>query len=139
MSTIDPHLPLRRALLADGLISGAMGLMLLAGAGLVAGPLGLPENLLRGAGLVLLPFAGGVLWLARQAVPDALAVKAVIAANAGWVVLSVLLLVAGWVNPTSLGQAFVIAQALAVAVFAELQLIGWRRANRAGTLETARA
>ena len=53
--------------------------------------------------------------------------------------LSVLLLMAGWVTPSRLGQAFVIAQALAVAGFAELQLLAWRRAHRAGPLETARA
>ncbi len=139
MSTIDPRSPLRRVVRADGLISGAMGLVLLAGGGLMADPLGLPESLLRGAGIVLLPFAGGVLWLARQAVPNAIAVKAVIAANAAWVVLSVLVLVTGWVTPSGLGQAFVIVQGLGVAVFAELQLAGWRRANRAHPPETARA
>lgn len=35
---------LRRALLADALVSGATGLLLLLGAGLLAGLLELPEN-----------------------------------------------------------------------------------------------
>jgi hypothetical protein len=37
------------------------------------------------------------------------------------------LLVSGWVAPTALGYAFVIAQAAVVAVLAELQIAGLRR------------
>jgi hypothetical protein len=134
MSTIVNSRLLRYSLLADGLASGAMGLLLLAGGGLAAGLLGLPEVLLWGAGLVLLPFAAGVLWLGRELLPNLAGVRAVIGVNIAWVASSVLLLVAGWVAPSGLGVAFVIAQALAVAVFAELQYIGWRRvARRAAT------
>lgn len=132
MSTIKDHRLLRRGLLADGLVSGAMGLLLLAAGGALAGLLGLPQALLQGAGLVLLPFAALVLWLGRATQPNATAVKAVIAINGAWVAGSALLLVTGWVAPTGLGIAFVIAQAAAVAGFAELQYVGWRRAFRAG-------
>jgi hypothetical protein len=130
MSTIVNRGLLRYSLIADGLASGAMGLLLLAGGGLLAGLLGLPEGLIRGAGLVLLPFAGGVLWLGRELRPNPAGVKAVIGVNIAWFVSSVLLLVAGWVQPSGLGIAFVIAQALAVAVLAELQYLGWRRVSR---------
>lgn len=44
---------LQRVLLADALISGATGLVLLLGASFLAGLLELPEALLRSAGLLL--------------------------------------------------------------------------------------
>jgi hypothetical protein len=45
----------RRALIADAAASGATGLLLLAGAGLLDRLLGLPTAFLRGAGLLLVP------------------------------------------------------------------------------------
>ena len=51
----------------------------------------------------------------------------IIGVNALWVAASVTLLVSGAVEPNLLGYAFVIAQALAVALLAELQFIGMRR------------
>jgi hypothetical protein len=128
MSTIAQSRLLRLTLLVDGLVSGAMGLLLLAGGGLLADLLGLPETLLRGAGVVLLPFAAWVLWLGRTTQPNARGAIAVIAVNIAWVAASLLLLVAGWVTPTGLGIAFVIVQAAAVGLFAQLQHVGWRRA-----------
>jgi hypothetical protein len=58
-------------------------------------------------------------------------VQAIIALNLLWVVGSMGLLMGGWVAPTALGTAFVIAQAVAVGVFAELQFIGLRRTQAA--------
>jgi hypothetical protein len=55
----------------------------------------------------------------------------VIIANALWVVDSLWLLVSGWVSPTALGVAFVLAQAAAVAVLTELEYIALRRASLA--------
>ena len=52
-----------------------------------------------------------------------------IVANAVWSADSLLLLVTGWVQPTAAGTAFVIAQAVAVAVYAELQFVGLRRSD----------
>lgn len=43
----------------------------------------------------------------------------------GW--LARLLLIGNWVAPTMLGYAFVIGQAAAVALFAELQYVGLKR------------
>jgi hypothetical protein len=119
---------LRRALLADAAASGAMGLLLAAAAEPLAGPLGLPAALLRGAGLPLLPFAAFVAWLGtRPRVPRAGA-WAVVALNVVWVVDSLGLLATDWVRPAGLGQAFVVAQALAVLALAGLERVGLRRA-----------
>lgn len=120
---------LRYALLADAVASGATGLLMIAGAGLLEGLLGLPAALMREAGLVLVPYVAFVAWVGTREIITRGAVKAVIALNVLWVAASVLLLVSGWVAPTALGTAFVIAQAAAVALFAELQFIGLRRSH----------
>ncbi|WP_437311927.1 hypothetical protein [Sorangium sp. So ce388] len=124
----SPHF-LRRALLADAIVSGATGLLMLAGAAHLAGFVGLPEALLRWSGASLLPFAAIVAWLGTRERPARAAVIGVVVANALWVIDSVLLLALGWVEPTALGYAFVLAQALVVALFAEAQALGLRRAR----------
>jgi hypothetical protein len=118
---------LRYALLADAVASGATGLLMIAGAGLLEGLLGLPTALTREAGLVLVPYVAFVAWVGTRAAISRPAVQAIIVMNALWVVGSVLVLVGGFVAPTVLGYAFVIAQAVVVGVFAELQFIGLRR------------
>lgn len=118
---------LRRVLVADAAASGATGAAMALGGGFAAGLLGLPEDLLRYAGLALLPFAALVAFIGtRDEVPRA-ALWAVIGANVLWAADSVLLLVGGWVAPGALGTAFVLGQAAAVAVFAELEYMGLRR------------
>jgi hypothetical protein len=122
---------LRRALVADAVISGSTGLLMLAGAGFLETWLGVPAALLRYAGLVLLPFAGLVGVLSRSERPSRTAVWLVIGLNAAWVAGSVLLLVSGQLSPSALGTAFILVQALAVAVFAEMQYMGLRKAGAA--------
>jgi hypothetical protein len=122
---------LRYALLADAVASGATGLLMIVGADLLTGLLGLPVPLMREAGLLLVPYVALVVFVGtREDIPPA-AVKAIIALNIAWVLGSVGLLVGGFVAPTGLGYAFVIVQAVAVGVFAELQIIGLRRADTA--------
>ena len=118
---------LRRALLADALISGATGLLMLIGANVLASLLGLPEALLRYAGLVLLPYAALVAYVATREQLRRWAVWAVIVANAIWAVDSIILLLSGWLTPNAFGYAFIIFQALVVTAFAEIQYIGLRR------------
>lgn len=124
---------LRKVLAIDAVTCLATGLALTAGADLLAAPLGMPVTLLRGAGLALLPFVMLVAYAARQAEPSRPLLWAVIALNAVWVLDSALLLVSGWVEPTWLGQAFVIAQAAVVALLTELQYTGLRALPAART------
>ena len=63
MMTIQSSPLLRQALVADATTSAAFGLMMLIGAGPLSGIFGLPEMLLRIAGLVLLPYASFIGWL----------------------------------------------------------------------------
>ncbi len=121
---------LKYALLGDALASGAMGLLLVAAAAPLSGLLGLPESLLRLAGASLLPFAAIVAWIGTRPEPPRAAVWAVVAYNALWAVESFALLLFGWYTPNALGIAFVVVQALVVAVFAEMQVYGLRATRR---------
>jgi hypothetical protein len=118
---------LRTVLLADAIASGATGLLMIAGADLLDGLLRLPIALLREAGLVLIPYVAFVAWVGTREAISRSAVQATIALNVLWVAGSIGLLVSGWVAPTMLGYAFVIAQAVVVGVLAELQIVGLRR------------
>ena len=129
MKIVHPVPLLRQALLADAVTSAACALLLIAAAGPLAGLLGLPAGLLRGAGIVLVPFVALLAVMAmRDSLPRIL-VWAVIAGNALWAVESALLLASGRVEPTRAGYAFVVAQAIVVAMYAQLQFMGLRRSN----------
>ena len=126
---IHPSLFLRRALLADAIISGAMALLLVAATEALAPLLDLPNNLLRETGLFLIAYTALVGWLAtRPTLPKPL-VMIVIAGNAAWTIASIGLLFSGTVTPNGLGEVFVVAQALVPGLLAELQYIGLRRSG----------
>lgn len=127
IAAIANTISLRHAVLIDGAASGAMSLMLMAGAGLLAGLLGMPANFLFWVGAALLPWMASLIVIGRQERPKAGAVETVIAVNALWVVGSIVFAVWNPFAMTALGFAFVIAQAIAVTVFAELQFFGLRR------------
>jgi len=129
MTHFQPSPLLRRALRADAAVSGSTGFLLALTAGWLSGPLGLPYELLLAAGVSLLPFALTLAWLANCDRLSTLWVWAVIGINLLWVADSLLLLVSAWVAPSLLGYAFVIAQALVVALFAELEFFGLKRSS----------
>lgn len=121
---------LRKALIADAVVSGAAALLMAFGADLVAGLTALPAPLLVWAGGVLFPFVALLAITARRETAPRALIGFIILANAAWVVASIALLF-GSLAPNMLGYAFVIGQALAVAVFAEWQIIGLRQAPAA--------
>jgi hypothetical protein len=122
---------LRLVLVADAVASGATAALLVAGAGVLERWLGLPVALMREAGLVLIAYVVLVLAVASRPFTPVATVNAIIAINAAWTAASVLLLVGGWVSPTLLGVAFVLAQAIAVGAFGVLQYICLRQAAAA--------
>ncbi len=128
-SALPPSPLLRRVLLADAVVTGLTGLGLALGSGLLAPVFGLPPTLLLYVGLSLLPFAALVAVVGTRQYPSRPAVGAVIVYNVLWALDSVVLLLTPWVEPTGLGVAFVLAQAVVVAVFAELQYLGLRRSG----------
>jgi len=127
MSMIQSSRFLRNALAADAAACAATGLLLAAAAGPLSGLLGFPPGFLRGAGLVLLPCAALLAWFCTRETLPRLAVHAVIGVNILWVADSIAILVAGWFQPSGLGIAFVLAQAAAVALITELEVIGLKR------------
>ncbi|MBR1247192.1 hypothetical protein JQ609_09630 [Bradyrhizobium sp. AUGA SZCCT0169] len=130
---INPSSFLSRALLADAVFSGVAAVLLTLGAGVLAPFLNLPEALLRESGLFLIAYTALVGWLGtRQSVLKAL-VLLVIVGNAAWTLGSIALLFSGAVSPNLLGILFVVAQAIATGVFAELQYIGLRKSDSAVT------
>ena len=126
MSTSQPTSFLRNALLIDAVASGGTGLLMIAGAGFLDGLLGLPAALLRGAGLVLVPYVAFVVWTGTRARIPTAGVWTIIVANAAWAIASAFLLM-GTLSPTLLGYVFVIGQALVVALLGEVQYVGLKR------------
>lgn len=127
MTAIRASSLLRRVLVVDAVSSGAMGLAMIAFAELLAGLLQLPVELVSEAGIVLLPFAAFVGFVASRREPARIAVWLIIAMNVVWVVDSIVLLFTGWVAPSALGYAFVIAQSAVVLVLADFEYMGLKR------------
>ena len=122
---------LHRLLLVDAAATGATALLLIFAADVLAPLLALPAMLLRGAGLCLVPFVAWVVALARAPQVPRRAMAAVVAINAAWVAASVWLVVGGAYAPSLPGIVFVLAQAAAVAAFADLGWFGLRATRRA--------
>ena len=96
--------------------------------------LNLSESFLREVGIFLVVYSALVGFLGTRDLMPKAAVWLVIIANAIWTIDSIALLFTGWVSPNLLGQVFVAAQAVSVAIIAELQYIGLKRS---GALATA--
>ena len=122
--TFTPSTFLRRVLLLDAVASGATGLLLLGGMGILQSLLNLPALLMTyvGAFCVFWAVVVGVASTRKQLTRNF--VLAIVIGNALWTLGSLALLVSGYVAPSLLGYAFVIAQAIVVGLFAELQFIG---------------
>jgi hypothetical protein len=125
--TFVPSLFLRRVVQLDAAATGATGLLLLGGTSFLHSLLNLPVSLLTYAGIFSVGWALalGIASLRERLLQSF--VWTIIIANVAWVIGSVALLVSGYVSPSFLGYAFVIAQALAVDIFAALQFFGLRR------------
>jgi hypothetical protein len=122
---------LPRLLSVDAIASGASAVLLIAGADALSPWLALPAGLLRGAGLLLLPFVLWVFAMSRRPAPPRGAVAAVVAINLAWVAASAWVAFGGAWQPSTWGVAFVGAQALVVLAFADLGWFGLRATRRA--------
>ncbi len=125
---------LRRAFQLDAVVSGAMGISLTVGAAYLATLLNLPEAFLRSTALVIFVWTAIVGFLATRDTLSRTSVWAIIAGNAVWTINSLALLATSWVTPNLLGTAFIVMQAVAVGVFAELQFMGLRRSDVVATV-----
>src|SRR5262249_1273008 len=115
----------------DAVVSAVSGIALIAFAELFANLLQLPVELVSEVGIVFLPFAAFVGFVASRTEPARIAVWAVIALNVAWVVESIMVLLTAWITPNALGHGVVIAQAAGVLVLADLEYMGYRKYTRA--------
>src|SRR5262245_65116789 len=102
MSAHSSHF-LRRALMLDAIASGATAVLVIGAAGVIDALLGLPAALLRGAGLLLVPYVAFVVFVATRPRIEPAAVWVIIACNALWALASFLLLFSAKLEPTGLG------------------------------------
>ena len=127
MTMIQSSPLLRGALALDAAACTGMGGLLSLAAAPLSPLFGLPEPLLRGVGLLLLPCAVLLAWLSRRPELPRLAVLAVIGVNLIWITDSLLLLAGGWFTPTGLGVGFVLTQAAAVLAVTMAEAVGLAR------------
>src|SRR5687768_7839950 len=130
----DPMTPstfLRRVLALDSASCAMLGLLLCLGAAPLSDLFGLGERLLFGAGLLLLPLAAFIAWLASRPSPPSLLVWGVIVGNLAWTAESFLLISTESGRITALGTAFVAAQGIAVLGLSLLEYAGLRRIRAA--------
>ena len=126
LSLRSPSL-LRKALWFDALSVAGMGLVLLLGAGLLQPLFGLEAGFLRAVAALLLTFADFIAFVASREPIARVAVRWIVALNEVWVIASFAILLFGWVQPTTLGTAFVIAQALVGGAVAAAEFVGLKR------------
>jgi hypothetical protein len=122
---------LRAALLVDAAVTAVNGAAYLLAAGPLGDLLGLSPALLRGTGAFLLAFAALVGAAARGRRPARGAAVAIVTVNAVWALDSLVAVVAGWGSPSTVGTAWIAAQAIAVGGVGAVQALALRR-ERAG-------
>ncbi|TDD26202.1 hypothetical protein [Nonomuraea diastatica] len=125
--TTDRTKFLRLVLASDAVVTGGNGLLYLAAAAPVSSLLGPDAALPRGIGAFLLVYGAAVGLLASRRTISPAATRAVIALNIIWTLGSIAAVVTGALDLTTAGAVWAIAQALLVAVFAELQIVGLRK------------
>ena len=119
---------LRNVLRVDALSCIACGVLQVAFPAAMARLLNLPEGLIAYTGEFLLVYAAVVAFVStRKPLPRPF-IWALVAGNIGWALACVLLLAGAQMSPSAMGVAYVVMQALTVAVLAELQYFGLRRA-----------
>jgi hypothetical protein len=123
-----PDQLLRNALTIDGVASGLSGVALLALAGVLAGPLGIPTAALLGFGVFALLYGSAVLYAGTRPVLNRTAARVAIGINLCMTLDS--LLSAVLVDVTVLGEVVLLALAVFGVGVAGAQYAGLRRVSR---------
>lgn len=117
---------LRRVLTIDAVTCFVTGALLAVVPMPLASLFGLAPDLLFYAGLALFPCAALMLWVALSSPLLRPLGHVIVAGNVAWVAGSMLVL--AMTSPTTLGYAFVIAQAVIVIALADFEWMGLRKA-----------
>ncbi|GJL89604.1 MAG: hypothetical protein DHS20C03_33130 [Minwuia thermotolerans] len=118
---------LRRALQIDFGISLVCTFALIAASVPLAELSGLPHMLVLGTGLVFVPFLILLGWVLHRPTLPRQGVRMVIGLNVAWAVGTIIFLASGIVSPTVYGYVLIAGIGVAVAVFAEMEIVGLRR------------
>jgi hypothetical protein len=122
----DADRSVRLAVRFDAAVTGAFGVLIGVASPLLDGWLGIDAALLLALGVVLVGYAMVLEFVVARRPTTAL-VWEVIALNTLWVVASVVAVVTDVLTLTTLGTVFVLAQAAAVALIADLQYLALRK------------
>jgi hypothetical protein len=122
----QPHF-LRAILTLDVVTCVATGTLMAVGSARLSSLTLIPANVLWIAGMILFPIAVFIAVVAARLPRSLTGVWLVIGSNAGWVIGSLALLVDGGFSPNAFGAAFIVVQAVAVAILAELEFMGLRQ------------
>jgi hypothetical protein len=136
MTSIVPSSFLKRVLLADAGVSGAVALLQLVAAKQLSALTGLPAGLLLGTGIFLVGYVTLLVVLAKRSTVLSSMIWLVIVGNLAWAVAA--LAVAATLPVALLGEAFAAVHAVAVTAFAYLEYRGLGvSAARAGDVARA--
>jgi hypothetical protein len=117
---------LRRSLQLDGIASGLCGVLLVVAASSISAVIGLAEpGIARVVGALLVVYAAALLWNGERATVSRAEAVAAVVLNAGWVIGSAVVILAGPL--TLIGNLAVAAVAAAVLLFAVLEVVGLTR------------
>ena len=117
---------LRRSLQLDGIASGLCGVLLVAAASPISAVIGLAEpGIAQAVGALLVVYAAALLWNGARATVSRAEALAAVVLNAGWVIGSALVILAGPL--TLVGNLAVAAVAAAVLLFTMLEIVGLTR------------
>ncbi|MEO3795382.1 hypothetical protein ABGB14_34640 [Nonomuraea sp. B10E15] len=122
---------LRLILRVDGWSTAVFGVIMLAGAQALSGPLGLPTSWSIPFGVAMLGGAAALGLIAGYPRIPPRHAAFVVAGNTLSCVALLVLAFSGLIPLTGLGVAFLLAGALVVAVYAALELMGLRRLTAA--------
>jgi hypothetical protein len=123
MSIVYPNTWLKRVLVADAVVSGAVALLQLAAAKRVSELTGLSASLLIGTGAFLVAYVALLLTLASRSRLPASLLWLVIVGNVGWAAGALVVATGGL---PGLGIALAAIHAVAVTTFAALEYQGLR-------------
>lgn len=127
LSSLTSSTGLRKVLWFDAITGVGTGVLHLAASAPLAAWLGLPPALLQGSGVAIFAFVALATWLALQPIPSRGGLSVIVVCNFAWALGCVALALGGVAGITALGVAYLLVQAVAVAVLAELQWMGLRR------------
>ena len=117
---------LRRSLQLDGIASGLCGVLLVVAASPISAVIGLAEpGIARVVGALLMVYAAALLWNGERATVSRAEAVAAVVLNAGWVIGSAVVILAGPL--TLIGNLAVAALAAAVLLFGVLEVVGLTR------------